>query len=418
MIASYWGALRSFHRDVRLYLGASALNGLVSNGIRAVLGNLYLLRLGYGPEEIGLFTAVGLVVFTLACLPAGALGRRWSASRALTAGTALLVASIGLVPLVELVPRTWWIAWLVGANVINGLGLALYHVSGMPFLMAATGSEERDHAFSLNASLEPLASFLGSLLGGVLPGLLAALLAVSAEGAEAYRYSLAIAALLLVPAVLLLRAAGEVGAGPPERRAAAVRRAPYGLIAMLALVVVFRYAGKGTVDTFYNVYLDAGLGLSTTLIGVLIAVGKLSAASAALATPLLTARWGRSRVIVVATLAIGLLILPLALLPHWAAAGLGFVGLSAFSSIAITAMRVYSQEAVSPAWRFAMSGALVMGAGLSASAMAFGGGYLIPSIGYSGLFLAGAGLTVAGAALFWGYFRVPRGELAGAPDAQ
>jgi len=44
---------------------------------------------------------------------------------------------------------------------------------------------------------------------------------------------------------------------------------------------------------------------------------------------------------------------------------------------------------VSPAWRSAMSAALMMGAGLSASAVALGGGYLIPSIGYSGLFLTG-----------------------------
>jgi hypothetical protein len=59
-----------------------------------------------------------------------------------------------------------------------------------------------------------------------------------------------------------------------------------------------------------------------------------------------------------------------------------------------------------------MSAALMAGAGLSASAIAFGGGYLIPAIGYSGLFLVGAALTALGATVFWGVFRVPRGELA------
>ena len=58
-----------------------------------------------------------------------------------------------------------------------------------------------------------------------------------------------------------------------------------------------------------------------------------------------------------------------------------------------------------------MSGAVNMAFGLSFSAMALGGGYLIGALGYRSLFLTGAGLTAAGALLFWAYFRVPRGEL-------
>jgi predicted MFS family arabinose efflux permease len=110
--------------------------------------------------------------------------------------------------------------------------------------------------------------------------------------------------------------------------------------------------------------------------------------------------------------------LPLALIPHWGAAGLGFMGVAALFSMTTAPIRVYSQEIVSPGWRAAMSGALMMGAGLSASAMALGGGYAIATLGYRSLFLAGAGLTAAGALLFWAYFRVPRGELVcrSAPD--
>ena len=51
-----------------------------------------------------------------------------------------------------------------------------------------------------------------------------------------------------------------------------------------------------------------------------------------------------------------------------------------------------------------MSGAVMMGAGLSISVMALIGGHLIPALGYPGLFLTGAGLTVAGAVLFWACF--------------
>jgi predicted MFS family arabinose efflux permease len=105
-------------------------------------------------------------------------------------------------------------------------------------------------------------------------------------------------------------------------------------------------------------------------------------------------------------------LLPLALIPHRGAAGLGLMGMMALGSIARPANTVYHQEIVSPGWRAAMSGATTMAAGLSWSVMAFGGGYLITALGYRSLFLTGAGLTVAGALLFWAYFRVPRGELA------
>jgi predicted MFS family arabinose efflux permease len=127
-----------------------------------------------------------------------------------------------------------------------------------------------------------------------------------------------------------------------------------------------------------------------------------------LIAPLLVARWGNGRTIVLGSLGSALSILPLAFIPHWAAAGLGCMGAAALYSMVGAPFRIFSQEIVPPAWRAAMSGALMTGAGLSVSAMAFGGGYLITALGYPGLFLTGAGLVVAGTLVFWGYFRAPR----------
>ncbi len=68
--------------------------------------------------------------------------------------------------------------------------------------------------------------------------------------------------------------------------------------------------------------------------------------------------------------------------------------------------------------RALMNGATNMTLGLSWSAMSLGGGYIAAGLGYPTLFLTGAAVTVAGALLFWAYFRVPRGEFAraAAPD--
>ena len=418
MVTTYLQKLRLFSRDVHLYLVTAALSGFTWDGIRAVLFNLYLLRLGYGLEFIGLVNAAGALAFSVFCLPAGALGTRWSSRRMMITGVGLMAAGNGLLPLAEFIPTTWQTGWLLVTSVLAHLGLALYYVNGLPFLMSATGPEERNHAFSMQIALTPLAGFAGSLVGGALPKVFAAVLSVSPEAPASYRYPLLIAALLLIPGVLALLRMREVRARQAQERVAEAGRAPYGLLALIALVVVLRFAGRGAAITFFNVYLDAGLYASTALIGALSAAGHLLSVPAALVAPLLVARWGNGRTIVLGSLGLALSMLPLALIPHWGAAGLGFMGVAALFSMTTAPIRVYSQEIVSPGWRPAMSGALMMGAGLSTSAMALGGGYAIAALGYRSLFLASAGLTAAGALLFWAYFRVPRGELASrsAPD--
>ena len=70
MVTTYLQKLHLFSRDVRLYLSTAVLIGLSYFGIQAVLFNLYLLRLGYGPEFIGLVNAAGAVAFSVFCLPA------------------------------------------------------------------------------------------------------------------------------------------------------------------------------------------------------------------------------------------------------------------------------------------------------------------------------------------------------------
>lgn len=113
----YVRTLRRLGRDVHLFLLTSALVGLtVFGGISAVLMNLYLLRLGYGPEFIGVFIASGNIAFAAACLPAGALGARLGSRTVMVIG--LTAASLGGVAtaLSELIPEGARAAWLIGST--------------------------------------------------------------------------------------------------------------------------------------------------------------------------------------------------------------------------------------------------------------------------------------------------------------
>ena len=413
MIAEYLRMLRLFNRDARLYLVTAALFGFtVFGGVYPVLLNLYLLRLGYGPEFIGLLNASGALAVAIFCLPAGAFGGRWGSRRVMIAGSVLLAVGNGLLPLAEAVHGDWQSAWLLGMNVVGAMGLAFYVTNTGPFLMSVSGPQERNHVFSVQSALGPLAAFAGSLIGGFLPGVFAALLHSSLSEPAPYRYPLLLAAAMLVPSALLMAATHENRATPVKASVTATDAAPYALIILLTLAILLQVAGEGVVRTFFNVYLDAGLGVPTAQIGILAALGQLLAVPAALLTPVLLARWGNARTYFAAAVGMSASLLPLALIPHWGAAGLGFMGVMMVAAIARTAVSVLGMVIVAPAWRAVTAGATSMAVGLSWSIMSLGGGFVITTMGYPSLFIIGALLTMAGGVLFWAYFRVPRGEYA------
>jgi predicted MFS family arabinose efflux permease len=185
-----------------------------------------------------------------------------------------------------------------------------------------------------------------------------------------------------------------------------------GMVAMMALIRLFQVAGMGTTSTFINVYLDTNLHVSTATIGLLSALARLLSVPAALLTPFLSARRGSAFVVVWASLGSALSMLPMVFISHWLAAGLGFMGVVALSSLRYSAFMVYSMELTPPGWRSTMSGAGEMAAGFSFALMALSGGYIIATMGYHTLFLIGFGLTLGGTLMFWAYARASRRALA------
>jgi MFS family permease len=415
-VIAYWHALKAFNRNVRLYLITAVLMGLtIFGGIYGLLINLYLLRLGYGPEFIGMVHAAGMLGWALACLPAGRIGRWLGSRRAMMAGMGLGGLGYGALTFAQDVPVAWRAAWIVGSYLAGNLLIALYDVNQGPFLMDATTPRERDHVFSVQAALWPLAGFAGSLIGGLLPGLFAGALNVSTDDPTPYRYPLLIAAALLFLAIWALQgtrdpithAQAADGTDRPdaatgERRAAgaSVAKSARYIIVFLSLVVVLQGMGEGAVRTFFSVYMDAGLRAATAQIGALAAVGQFLGVPAALAMPLLAARWGRRRTFVWGSLGMAASLLPLALIPVLSAAGLGYMAMMATASIVRPALTVYLLESVPPEWRTTMSAAATMALGLSWAAISLGGGYAITLLGYPAFFLASAALTAAGVVVF------------------
>ena len=412
---SYLDTLRLFNRDVRLYLAATILFGFsLFGGITSLLFNLYLLRLGYGPTFVGWVSATGALSFAIFSLPAGLMGARWDPRRVMIAGIGIAIIGNGLLSQAELVvsgaPRD---VFVLATNALGLLGVALYIVNGAPYLMGIAGARERNHVFSMQGALFPLAGFFGSLVGGFLPGRIAWLMNVAPDHPAPFRFTLLAASALLIPALFILMATRK-----PQVRQRQVHVEdsdapfPLGVIALIALASLLHVAGEGAVRTFFNVYLDAGLHVPTSLIGTLMAAGQLLAVPAALTVPLFTGRFGNHHTVVLSAICTPAMLIPMAFLPHWIPAGFCFMNIVALASIRRPAFVVYNQEIVSPRWRATMSGASSMMAGIGYSVIAMGGGYIISTVGYHALFLTSAAFTALGTLIFWAYFRTPRGEFA------
>ncbi|MFN2130391.1 MAG: MFS transporter [Anaerolineae bacterium] len=431
-IGTYLRRLWSLDRDVRLFLFSSgAMSFTLLNGIFPVLFNLYLLRLGYGPEVIGLVNAAGLLAYAVFAFPAGMIAQRLGVRRAMAVGVAVTMVCSGILPLVEALPAGWRQPWMLGNQILSTAGLALFFVNANPFMVDASQAGERSYAFSTRMVIDTVSGMLGSLAGGALPGLLSAALGLPLEGPAGYRYALLAAAAISLPAVVALlslrdrqgaldaaeeRAAADEQAGAGERTAdqpgvagravgPAAGAAPIALLAAMAAVMLLRAAGIGASRVFFNVYLDDGLGVPTVQIGTLFAVIQLASIPAALAMPYLVTRGGLYRVVVWGSLGIAASMLPLALVPHWAAATFGRFGTYALSAIADPALSVYQLELVPRRWRSVMSGVSSTALGVSWTALSFGGGLWIAALGYRTLFLSAAGLSVIGTLLFAALFR-------------
>jgi MFS family permease len=404
-------------RNVYLFFTLQLLVGFaLDGGVYSVLFNLYMLRLGYGAEFIGVVNSSGLLAFALLSLPAGLMGRNWGIKRSMLLGQIVMIAGTLFVPLTEWMAGVGQQLGLIGGYVMIMAGLAYFFVNGTPFILGSTSASERNRIFAWQMALLSVAGFAGSLVGGGLPGFLGEMLGLSTEHATPYGYALLIAALLLLPTLPMMAAAQEVDPRLAEKRPEGEQSsqespvftlAPFFLIAMLVFVRFFQVSGAATISTFFNVYLDTDLNVPTTQIGLIAAVGRLIAVPIALLVPFLARRWGNASLVLWAGIGTMLSFLPLALVPYVGAAAVGFIGVVGLSAIRYPSFMVYSMDLVAPEQRGVVAGAGEMAAGFCFAAIALGGGYLAAAMGFQMLFWIAFALSATGTIIFWLYFASP-----------
>jgi predicted MFS family arabinose efflux permease len=406
---------------VLLYLsGMFAIGFTIDGGIYSVLQNLYLLRLGYGPEFIGAYNSAGLFIFALLSLPIGTI-RRLSSRRLLLIG--LLVTFVGMlaIPLALWLPAAWRSAWLLAGRILSLIGLSFFFVHSAPFLMGITSGDWQNRSLAWQSATLSGAGFAGGLLGGYMPGWIAAATGRTLDDPVPYQYPLLLATSLLLlaffaiwrtpePVIEAVSPSSEALKNDGSSTGAAWAGPLWLLVLFIALVRILQMASPGAIFTFTNVYFDDALGVATNKIGIATAIGRLASVPMSLIAPRMLARWGSFRLVIWVSLASAAATLFLTVPVRWEVASLGYILVSGVGPFRYLTFLVFSFSLIPPQRRALISGAGEMSIGMGFALMAFTGGFLITRFGYNVLFSVSLGATLLGTVMFWLLFRRYRGS--------
>jgi len=393
------------NHDARLLIVASSILTAGFFGIQGLLKVLYILRLGHGPEYVGVFNAAAALAFTGMSVPSGALGGRFGTRRVMLVGGLVMGVGMAVLPLCEMAPVAVQNIWPIASQLIITAGWSMFNVNWVPAMTAVTTAHNRGQAFATGNAIKGLGTFVGTITGGMLPGLFAGILNQSLEAPGPYRLGLWVGAVLglmtLVPLSLTQRVEGTARL----ERARSGEPFPLHFVVPMVVYVLLSHGGWATCQAFGNAYLDTDLGLSASSIGLVTGVGQFVAILAPLLAPRLAERHSHGRTLMMTTLGMGVSLLPLALIPHWTAASTGKLGILTLSAIWIPTIQIFQMEQVNSRWRSLAYGVVSTAMGLGYGTISLLGGYVAAAAGYRSLFLLGVGLSTTGAAVLWVFLR-------------
>ncbi|OPY26320.1 MAG: Major Facilitator Superfamily protein [Methanocella sp. PtaU1.Bin125] len=289
-VVNYKTKLKSFSPNARLYLLFVFLTTL-NAGIYGVLFNLYILRLGFGEDFLGLILALTSVTVGLFAIPSALICDRLGRRNTLLLSSAVLLCSLAFLY------TTTSESMLVLFSILYGVSSSLYMVVGATFMVENSSPYERMHLFAVYSVIYTVAVLCGNMIGGFLPDALGHVLPGSAE-TMTFRLtlyaSLAAVAFAFVPLLFIRERrarpdgfAGQLKVFGSVFRSRAIRN-------MLLVYCVYG-AGWGMALPYFNVYFSEVLGAGTGQIGTIFTLSQVVMMLGYFAVPIVTERLGKVR---------------------------------------------------------------------------------------------------------------------------
>ncbi|NPV61259.1 MAG: MFS transporter [Methanotrichaceae archaeon] len=399
--SGYISRVKSFSQNARLYL-LFVLLTTFNVGIYGVIFNLYILRLGFREDFLGLILSLSSVSVGLFAIPAAFICDRWGPKRTLLLSYAILSVSL----LVLYTATTQEI--LVIASTAQGIALSLSLVTGATFMVENSSAYERMHLFSLYYVVYTLSMLLGNLIGGLLPSLLAGVLSSEQGDVMAYRLTLYLSLAATLLSVLPLC---YIKGGKPKEKAAEKQLSIYRSVIreenVRRMVLVFCLIGLGwgTSLPYFNVYFDQVLGASTAQIGTIFSLSQLVMAAGYFLVPVLTGRMGKILMASVVQAVSIPFLLVFAFTSSIIVAAFGYVMRYLLMNMANPVLNSYKLEIVASEQRPIINSLSWMACYTFAGIGTYAGGIMMAGGWYCLPFLVTSAIYAATALLFYAYFR-------------
>jgi MFS family permease len=293
VIRDYWQALVRSSLNARVYLTYTFLLSLYV-GISNVIFNMYILKLGYNEQSVGLLISASLVATGLFAFPAAQCCDRMGSK------TCLIISGIMTAVSLFLLYTVTSLEMLLVPSVLNGIFATIPTVIGVPFLMENTTPGDRLHLFSFNYGAFVIATTIGTALGGNLPHISSLFFVIPPISVEAYRFtpmiSLIVAVIAIVPLLFIrdgkrsCRKQGDMGAFV---RKLFVSRTVRQLVMISCMIGMW----AGLIVPFFNVYFNKMLHAPPGQIGFIFSLAEGSMITGAAIVPYVAARFGKVKTV-------------------------------------------------------------------------------------------------------------------------
>lgn len=353
-----------------------------------LLYNVYLLRLGFRENFLGLIAGMMTAGSVAATIPAALALERFGIRKTLL-GAFTLVACLSALR-----------AWIVVPSALLALAFAagaagsVWAVAISPAVAGLTNERNRSAGFSLVFSSGIAIGAFGGLAGGRLPGWLQRL-HPAASATASYLDSLLLSCGIVLLALIPL---SRTSFAPVPKAGRKIHRPSPLLLRFLVAMAVWNL-GTGAFNPFFNVFF-VRLHFPMEQIGSLFSAAQLIQAGAVLLAPLALRKFGLTRGISGMELATALAMVCLAYAkgPGWAAGA--YIAYMAAQYMSEPGMYTLLMDRVSPAERNSSSALTFLVVCAAQAVAAAGAGALLDRFGYAPVLIAASLICAIAAILF------------------
>ncbi|MBN2857021.1 MAG: MFS transporter [Candidatus Delongbacteria bacterium] len=372
----YYSITKIIQKDAWNYLIGNFFAGFGFTGF-TLLFNLYMKASGRGEGTIGNVLSVGTYATVLMIFPA-----------------AYFVKRIAIKPVLLVVPAVMSLGYSIAIqadslhSVMTGIAIAGFagafnSVIGGPLLMQSSQERERTHLFSLNHAVMLLSGISGNLVAGSLPDFMYKMGIAMTTG---YKTAIFIHLVLAVISVFFYSRIKVknilVSDADVNNKSRFKLKTSKKLLFYLVVPPMVVGMGAGMTIPFLNLYFKTRFDMSSNNIGMLFALAQFFTIGGALAAPLLAAKFGKIKTVILSQLVSLPFLFILGISKFLPLAVIAFLIRNALMNMSAPVSTNFSMEAVHPDDRSIASGLLTLAWLFTWGITANIGGYLIEKTGY------------------------------------